>query len=41
MNGSRERHDATCEMSAKSIVSCTEAAPNIPQPVERQAMMSL
>ncbi len=32
MNGSRERSEAACEISAKSIVSCTEAAPSIPQP---------
>ena len=40
-NGSRERHAAICEISAKSIVSCTEAAASMPQPVERQAMTSL
>ena len=41
MNGSRERRVAACEISAKSMVSCTEAAPSMPQPVVRQAMMSL
>ena len=39
--GRLDRHDAICEMSAQSIVSCTELAQSMAQPVERQAITSL
>ena len=41
VKGMRERNVAACEINAKSEASCTLAEPSMPQPVVRQARMSL